>query len=1318
MKKRIAILITALAVILVAGQTAFADIGSFNPQKSSRVTHLYNPAFDRAGGEKNAVAGSKIIPYDPTYRHGIKVIKKGAGFTKTLKGKKLSNSVVKKIGKAVPGATDVGRLVWYDTTKGLPKIAYTGFHVWDEENQTYQRLYIEVEVTAVSKSHNQPASWSEVGKPRAIAFTKTSSTYAFDGLPDVVVYGNGSADVRIKYFKATNASESPSKWGKGDHPYHVISNVTYRDIDAYQAISIKKASAKGFTGPKQRPDLNFGYYDGYYATTADIGTNVKNTNNSNYFMSFNLDKSTIDMRYTTNQIDYPNSDVPREKIKVGKPSGMYSFFGTTTYDIKEKLTLDPPEKRVSDKNESHVLNNTLSNKNEGFTYEITQDIPKYLDYDSAFSLKSLDFRDQLDLCLAPTNGGKDIKVFSGSTDITKYFTNSTYQVKDKNGNPKCWKIKLDSKETTAALKAINCNFKGGKITVKVPVKVVANDNNLMSHSASSVRTSNDYYHTAHWVNGNKYITVPNEAHTLSMSNQKNASKKKQYTNTVTTKMPLTGKHDIVIKKIAATSPSGERIDEAKEFKFTITLNNGSKFNCEILRNNGKKEKIQTALNKGYTFTLRHGDTLTIPGVPQSVKYTISEAGNPNYSPSFALQQGASSLTTKKASDSAGMGEGLSVTDTINKATNFDSIKYQFTNTKTIHLHDLNITKKVESGDTEKKFPFTVTLSNLAPNKTYETSIGNKTSDSNGKLTLNFELANNENFFINNLPDEAKYKVKESGTQGYKARFEVTEGADKIVAKNGSGDQNKGVYTPEETLKTTGNEYNISYDVYNDNRNYNDFIIGKVSKGTGANKDDEFNFEVRFNGLPENNQQYKSIGAEVYEWNGEKKVIETFPVETIASNSYTAQFTLKSGQFAAFTDIPDKVSYQIIEKGNDYIASYKGEGKNTKTNEPLPNISDSNESAYEDLTISRNIPEGMSSKMEYSFTNERTADPIYNKLKIGKTATNGSEEDFDFTASFTGLEKNHDYALWTKKGTTQYSLIKENGHMFVRSGQNTAGDPYEYAYGVPIEITRDDGEKKTIFSDRLTSETGNFEKIQDWIDYTGGDYTVNWIGGSENDTFTGKISSFVSDSSGDAEVDFKLTDGVEKEIDGIPKDATYQITESGNLYDPSYVIKRNNIKVNDSEGSIGTALTTKEQTFDLSEETEDVVHYTNDKKSYMLKTTKKEEPVAGEEFDFLAVIENLTKDKYMVMKPGTGTFEITMSQGGDITLTASNYSGTIENIPIKLIRPADNAEKIFLTNSEGKIPVESFYDWLAKDQTDAFDFGMEWNGGKIKGHFGP
>ena len=76
---------TALAVILVARLTVFADIGSFNPQKSSRVTHLYNPAFDKANGRKNDVAGSKIIPYDPTYLHGIIDIIKRLSEIKTYK---------------------------------------------------------------------------------------------------------------------------------------------------------------------------------------------------------------------------------------------------------------------------------------------------------------------------------------------------------------------------------------------------------------------------------------------------------------------------------------------------------------------------------------------------------------------------------------------------------------------------------------------------------------------------------------------------------------------------------------------------------------------------------------------------------------------------------------------------------------------------------------------------------------------------------------------------------------------------------------------------------------------------------------------------------------------------------------------------------------------------------------------------------------------------------------------------------------------------------------------------------------------------------
>ena len=1305
MKKRIIMLIAAVAVILALGQSAAAGLATFVPQNSSKVKPLYNGSYQDAGGRKQSKrSGSCVIPALAEYRHGIKPIKKGSGHTIVKRGTRLASSAVNRINKAVPSAkAATDRLIWFDTKKGMPKLAYTGFRIWDEDLGTYVRLYIEVAVIGVSTSHNQPDCWQEAGKPRAIAFTRTTNSYSFDGLPDVVVFGNGSADVRVSYYKATGADGDPASWGKGD-AYKVVSNVTYRDIDAYQAISIKKSSAHGFTGLSSPvPQLKFGPYDGYYSVTSRSATE-KETNDQKYFMGFNLEGKSIDMRYTTNQIDYPESNVAQNRLKAGKPSGMYSFFGTTTYDKKEPLVLKDPVKSVTDSDEKKVGYNTLKSTKEGYVYEITQEIPKYLDSSSSFSLKSLKFYDSLDSCLALRNSKSDIKIYSGSKDITNCFTNNS---RIENGRQL---VRMASKDTAAAKKEINCDFKGGIITMKVPVRVKSSEEILMRHRADSLRAGNNLAGSLHSASGSNYIMIPNEA-----SVRINDSAAKQYTNTVRTRMPVTGNHDIIIKKTAAAA-GGERIDKTERFTFVITLNNGSSYDCLISRNDGRTERA--TLKKNGTFDLAHGETLTIPKVPRSVKYTITERGSQYYSPSFTLDSGAGSLTTKTPGGSAGTGEGLSVTDIINTSASFEPIKYTFTNTRSYRHHDLDITKKVESGDTEKKFPFTLTLSDLAPDKTYVTSDGNKTADSKGQLLVEFELAHNESYFIKALPDDAKYKIGESGTKGYKARFEVTENADKVMAKNGSGDFGKGVSTPEETLKPAGADYDVSYDVYNDNRNLNDFVIGKTVVGTGADEEDGFTFEVRFSNIPKTGQHYKTISAEIYEWKGGKKIIETFPAEDTGSDSYAVQFELKSGWFAAFTDIPDKVSYQITEKGNDYIASYKGSGKNEMTNESLAEVSDANENAYADLGLSRDIPEGMSSKMEYSFVNKKEDVPIYNDLKISKTVTDGADGEFDFTASFTGLEKGRDYALWSEKGDTEYVLSAEEGRILVRSGQGTAGDPYVYKPGVPVEITRADGEKKTIFSDRITNDPGSLEKIQGWIDHKGGSYTARWIGGDGDGAFKGTITSFTSDRDGNAGADLSLSGDTSIETGGLPKGAAYQITERSSKYAPSYTIKRNNVKTGAGEGTEGAELTTKEQVFSQPEETKDHVHFINDRRSYMMKVTKKEEPAAGGDFSFLTLIDDLAGERYMVMRPGDETFEITMSEGGDITLSASNHSGAAGGIPVKMIRPADGAEKIFYTNADGKIPAGVFYDWLAKDQTGAFGFDMEWNGGKVKGHFGP
>ena len=89
-----------------------------------------------------------------------------------------------------------------------------------------------------------------------------------------------------------------------------------------------------------------------------------------------------------------------------------------------------------------------------------------------------------------------------------------------------------------------------------------------------------------------------------------------------------------------------------------------------------------------------------------------------------------------------------------------------------------------------------------------------------------------------------------------------------------------------------------------------------------------------------------------------------------------------------------------------------------------------------------------------------------------------------------------------------------------------------------------------------------------------------------------------------------------------------------------------------------------------------------------------------------------------MVPGEGDFHVSMDEGGNITLSAENYSGSIEGIPFKLIRPCDGAERICYTDHNGKIPSDEFIAWLSKGQKNSYSFRIEWNGGRICGRFSP
>lgn len=1313
--KKLVVLITALAVfLLLAGTAMAAGIDTFFPGKSKSLSELYKGIFSgSANGRKNDKTDTEIIPYHPEYRYAIKQTSKG-GYAKVLKGKRYSESTAKKFMKIFNQNADASNYYWFRSKDALPKVAYSGYHVFDERLGRYVDLYMTAEVTKAGKSYNQHPKWKSEGKPYTIALANAANS-KFRGLPSLIIIGHGNVEVRISYYLAGNSDAAPSQWTNTGVEYKVKSNITYRDIDAGQAISIKKASSSGFTGyNKNTPYLKFGEYDGFYCVQARSLEGV-NKSNDKYWMSYNLDAKSIVMRYTTNQIDYTKST---DKKKVaGKPSGAWTYLGTKSYDTVPGFTLPPPVKKVFDDNKADDIdktNNThnyINSSKKGFYYTVTQIIPEGLDHETKYSLSNLTFTDKLDSCLCVDPGDK-VRIYknsiSSTNDITKYFTNSS------SGKTISYRSVLEGK------RIINLNGKGGKIIMRVPVKVCVSDDTLQAHTSDSLRSGN----AVHRQGDNAYLDIPNEAKVRSKSSSGDVHEK--YTSKVLTRMPAIPRHDIVIKKTVATAPAGENIDADKKFTFTVTLNNGAPFEGAITRADGKKQSI--TLKKTGTFGLAHGDTLTIRNVPQSTTYTVKETVSERYTPSFHLDSGSEFLTQQVInSPPAGEGDDLSVTDTITKAPGSSQIKYTFTNTKTIKHHDLKITKKTESDEKTREFQFTAALCGLAKNKSYETSAGSKTADEDGKLTVGFGLSDEQTFFIRGLPDGAKYKITEKGAGRYKARFEVTENAEKVTAKNGSGDAGKGVYTQTESFEPDGTDYDISYNVYNDIRDSNDFIIGKKTAGQGADEDDVFLFEVGFEGIPKSpDQTYKSICAEIYEWKGEKRIVNTYPAEEIGNDSYTVQLHLRSGQFAAFTNIPCKTSYHITEKGNDYIASAEGSGKNLITGEALDDVSFSNEAAYKDLTISRTIPEGLSSKYEYTFTNVREAEPVYNRLKTSKTVTNASDEEFSFTAKLHGLEKNHAYVLYTENGDNEYELIEEDDAIRVRTGSGTIGSPYEYIGGIPLKIARNGGETKVIFTSDNVSDR-NLEPIKDWLIYKGGGHTVEWIGGilekedeghSGRSVFTGTIKQFAADSNGDAVLDYKMSDDTVACIDGLPKGTSYDITEKANDFAPSYEIKRNRARTDQGEGSKNNDLQTRSRTFDTETAAEDSVDFTNRDYTHMLKTKKitPDDPLA--EFDFFATIRGLKNDSYTAMLPGEGDFHVSMDEVGNITLSAENYSGSIEGIPFKLIRPCDGAERICYTDHNGKIPSDEFIAWLSKSQKDSYSFRIEWNGGRICGSFSP
>lgn len=1291
MKKITIPLIAAVIFCMTTSIVLAVNYGNYYPLNNNKVVKLFKDNYYTARGEKGKVTtaahkGLKAIkPHDARFHYGV--ISDGNTKSKVISGKTLSNATAQKIADRWKShfkfKVASHRHYWFNAS-AKPEVEYSNYRIYDEAAKKYIKLRVRAKLIGYSKSNLQKEA---KGLTPAIAFM-SDKTGVFDGLPDIIIAGIGTAHVRYTFYNAETGAKYPIK-----------QNVTYLDIDDAQAVSVRAADAGGFTATNN-VNLKFGKAVSDYYAVQSNSFDAHKEQDERYWMSYNLNGTggTIDMLYTSNQKKIVNGAVKKSK---GKPNGAWSHFFTSTYTKKPptKPAFPAPYKRVYDNDgtddvypkghNDYGKYNKLKSTNQTFNYRIYQKIPGGLKWGTDWSIDTLQFKDTVDDCLNITNASVMLKYNEQTIDISKHFnikklSNYTYTATLKNTKV----------AHNAIYKPKNCI-----VYMRVDTKVVKTLDQIANHADLNEKT-------LHRPSGKNQVNISDIGNvTRKMKSEKQTSLN---TNIVHTRLTYIPKHDLVVRK----QVSGENPDRNKKFTFNIFLNNGSNFTYTIRRANGTVDTFTGKFNKtGKEVTLSHDEVLTIKEIQQDITYTITEVGHKQYKPNFYLSNPGNCLSGHSYSGSAAEGRELKTSAKITRISNNNPITYTFTNERVVHHHNLTVIKKISGGSTNDVFEYTLNVVGASPNTTYATSVGNKTTNANGDMNIAFNLKANQSFYINRLPDSTKYRITEAGKNGYKPSYKVTTGEIYVTGKAGNSEYNKALSTANEQFIDRDMDYNVGYTFTNrkiDEAYAHDLILTKKIEGTDVNKEDSFEFTVKFENIPRENNEYHSIGAELYTWVGEKDVFDSIAEKVISHSTHTETVSIKAGQYVIFNDIPEGVKYTVTEEKSDYTSRYSAFKKNINTGDTMSKWSDSNTKPHTTLSDTKTLDRGVNTETTYTYINKKDKEPIYNKLSIGKVTTDGANKEFNFTLKLSGLN-DQPYALFGE-GDTEYILINDENDIRIRSGRGTLGDPYKYAAGVPITITRTGGDQKVIY----TSETanGNFAAVKPWIDYKGGDYSVSWIG---TDKYVGEIITFTA-KNGQAEVNFTLSNDKEQHLWGIPQEASYTVKELANIYDPSYTIMRDKVKIDYANGKLNEDFTTRKQTFNQNKETNDKVTFRNNKESYMLRTNKVVTDMSDKLFDFMAEITGLSNDKYMSMVPGEGDFEIQMTPTGIIKLVARNYSDSIENIPIKLIRPCDNAEKVFYTDANGEIIPNEFIGWLSKEQKGDYKFTLEWNGGRVSGSF--
>ncbi len=329
--------------------------------------------------------------------------------------------------------------------------------------------------------------------------------------------------------------------------------------------------------------------------------------------------------------------------------------------------------------------------------------------------------------------------------------------------------------------------------------------------------------------------------------------------------------------VTKTVDSNVEGDKDKTFNFTVELSNDDvvvdgTYKTTITENGATTPGTDLTVTDGKgSFTLTHGQTITIGGIPNGTEYTVTEAD--------AKQDG---FTTTSENASGSIATGGTATAS-------------FTNTH--KAGGLTVAKTIDGNgkDAIEDFTFTVTLEHdtLPLNNNYGVQFTNVALEEGDgyKATATFTLKGGEEKALTGIPAGTKYTVTE---QDYTAEgYVTTVGA--VETLTATGEITHGG-NPTVTFKNT--------------RKVGGLTVSKTVTGNDFDANKAFDITVTLTAPANVNLAGSYTGAQ----SGSIDVAATQDGAT-----WTKTFSLKDGQSIEFTGLPENTTYEVSE------AEYAAEG---------------------------------------------------------------------------------------------------------------------------------------------------------------------------------------------------------------------------------------------------------------------------------------------------------------------------------------------------------------------------------------------------------